>query len=51
VIATAMTYVGISPFWGKAIHGIIILAALLANVALTRLADCGPFRRAALDVR
>lgn len=51
VIATAMTYVAISPFWGKAIHGIIILAALLTNVALTRLADGGPFRRAAYDVR
>ena len=50
-ITTAMTYVGISPFWGKAIHGIIIVAALLANAALTRLADDGSFRRAAFDFR
>jgi rhamnose transport system permease protein len=50
-ITTALTYVGISPFWGKAIHGIIILAALLTNAALTRLADDGSFRRAAFDFR
>jgi len=33
-IGTAMTYVGISPFWAKAIQGLIILAALVADAAL-----------------
>jgi len=37
-IGTAMTYVGISPFWGKAIQGLIILAALIADSALARMA-------------
>ena len=36
-IGTAMTYVGISPFWAKAIQGVIILAALVADAALARL--------------
>jgi len=36
-IGTAMTYVGISPFWGKAIQGLIILAALVADAAMARL--------------
>ena len=36
-IGTATTYVGISPFWGKAIQGVIILAALLADVAVARM--------------
>ena len=36
-IGTAMTYVGISPFWAKAIQGLIILAALVADAALARL--------------
>ena len=35
-IGTAMTYVGISPFWAKAIQGLIILAALVADAALAR---------------
>jgi rhamnose transport system permease protein len=33
-IGTAMTYVGISPYWEKAIQGLIILAALVADAAL-----------------
>ncbi|MDQ2667539.1 MAG: ABC transporter permease [Gemmatimonadota bacterium] len=37
-IGTAMTYVGISPFWGKAIQGLIILAALVADATLARMA-------------
>jgi rhamnose transport system permease protein len=36
-IGTAMTYVGISPFWAKAIQGLIILAALVADAALARI--------------
>ncbi len=36
-IGTATTYVGISPFWGKAIQGVIILAALVADVAVARM--------------
>lgn len=35
-IGTAMTYVGISPFWAKAIQGLIILAALVADATLAR---------------
>lgn len=37
-IGTAMTFVGISPFWGKAIQGLIIIAALVTDAALARLA-------------
>jgi rhamnose transport system permease protein len=37
-IGTAMTYAGINPFWTKAIQGLIILAALVADAALARLA-------------
>ena len=40
-IGTAMTYVGISPFWAKAIQGAIIISALLADAALARLATRG----------
>ena len=36
-IGIAMTYVGISPFWAKAIQGLIILAALVADAALARM--------------
>jgi rhamnose transport system permease protein len=36
-IGTAMTYVGISPMWAKAVQGAIILAALAADAALARL--------------
>ena len=36
-IGTALTYVGISPYWEKAIQGLIILAALVADAALARL--------------
>ena len=41
-IGTAMTYVGISPFWAKAIQGLIILAALVADAALARMARAHP---------
>ena len=36
-IGTAMTYVGINPFWAKAIQGVIILASLVADAALARI--------------
>jgi rhamnose transport system permease protein len=49
-IGTAMTYVGISPFWAKAIQGLIILAALVADAAIARLERHGSLfgRRAAV---
>ncbi len=36
-IGTALTFVGINPFWEKAIQGAIILAALVSDVALSHL--------------
>ncbi len=36
-IGTALTFVGINPFWEKAIQGAIILAAVVSDVALGRL--------------
>jgi rhamnose transport system permease protein len=42
-IGTALTFLGINPFWEKAIQGAIILAALVSDVALGRL---NPRRRA-----
>ncbi|HLM58385.1 MAG TPA: ABC transporter permease [Pyrinomonadaceae bacterium] len=36
-IGTALTFVGINPFWEKAIQGAIILAALVSDVALGHL--------------
>lgn len=36
-IGTALTFLGINPFWEKAIQGAIILAALASDVALERL--------------
>jgi rhamnose transport system permease protein len=51
-IGTAMTYVGISPFWAKAIQGLIILAALVADAALARLERHGSlFKRGAVVAR
>ena len=35
-IGTAMSYLGISPFWGKAIQGLIILTALMCDTLLAR---------------
>lgn len=52
VIGTAMTYVGISPFWSKAIQGLIILAALVAEAALARMERHGSlFGRAPVAAR
>jgi rhamnose transport system permease protein len=42
-IGTALTFLGINPFWEKAIQGAIILAALVSDVVLGRL---NPSRRA-----
>ena len=36
-IGTALTFLGINPFWEKAIQGAIILAALISDIALSRL--------------
>ena len=36
-IGTVLTFVGVNPFWEKAIQGAIILAALASDVALGRL--------------
>jgi rhamnose transport system permease protein len=36
-IGTALTFLGINPFWEKAIQGAIILAALASDVALESL--------------
>jgi rhamnose transport system permease protein len=41
-IGTALTYLGINPFWEKAIQGAIILAALASDAALDRLAALRP---------
>jgi rhamnose transport system permease protein len=36
-IGTALTFMGINPFWEKAIQGAIVLAALVSDLALGRL--------------
>lgn len=43
-IGTALTFLGINPFWEKAIQGAIILAALVSDVALGRLERNGTTR-------
>lgn len=40
-VGTALTYLGINPFWEKAIQGAIILIALVSDVALGRLEKNG----------
>ncbi len=45
-IGTALTFLGINPFWEKAIQGAIILAALVSDVALGRLEKDGESRLA-----
>jgi rhamnose transport system permease protein len=44
-IGTALTYLGINPFWEKAIQGLIILAALVSDVVLQRLGNKKEFAR------
>jgi rhamnose transport system permease protein len=36
-IGTGLTFMGVNPFWERAIQGAIILAALASDVALDRL--------------
>jgi rhamnose transport system permease protein len=43
-IGTSLTYVGINPFWEKAIQGAIILAAVVSDVALGRLTQARTLR-------
>ena len=38
-IGTALTFLGINPFWEKAIQGLIILAALVSDILLRRLEE------------
>jgi rhamnose transport system permease protein len=45
-IGTALTFVGVNPFWEKAIQGAIILAALVSDVALGRLEKNGKLNTA-----
>jgi rhamnose transport system permease protein len=40
-IGTGLTFMGINPFWEKAIQGGIILAALASDVVLGRLEQHG----------
>ena len=40
-IGTALTFLGINPFWEKAVQGAIILVALVSDVALGRLEHHG----------
>jgi rhamnose transport system permease protein len=40
-IGTALTFIGINPFWEKAIQGAIILAAVVSDVVVNRLAKPG----------
>jgi len=37
IVGTSLTFMGVNPFWEKAIQGAIILAALISDVALGRL--------------
>jgi rhamnose transport system permease protein len=46
-IGTALTYLGINPFWEKAIQGLIILAALASDVVLRKLGE----RKLSTDAR
>jgi rhamnose transport system permease protein len=43
-IGTALTFVGINPFWEKAIQGAIILAAVVSDVVVGRLSKPGSVR-------
>jgi len=43
-IGTALTFVGINPFWEKAIQGAIILAAVVSDVVIGRLSKPGAER-------
>jgi rhamnose transport system permease protein len=45
-IGTGLTFLGVNPFWEKAIQGGIILAALVSNVMLGRVEQHGRFNPA-----
>jgi rhamnose transport system permease protein len=45
-IGPALTFVGINPFWEKAIQGTIIIAAVVSDVAMTRLSARRQYRLA-----
>jgi rhamnose transport system permease protein len=45
-IGTGLTFMGVNPFWEKAIQGGIILAALVSNVMLGRVEQHGRFNPA-----
>jgi rhamnose transport system permease protein len=55
MIGTALTFVGINPFWEQAIQGAIILAALASDAAFDRLtrrsAHVRPLARAGTATR
>ena len=42
-ISTGLTFIGVNPFWAKAIQGAIILLALVSDVVLGRLENHGKF--------
>jgi rhamnose transport system permease protein len=43
-IGAALTYLGVNPFWEKAIQGAIILAAVVSDAAFSRAKRRGEFR-------
>ena len=43
-VGTALTFVGINPFWERSVQGAIILAALVSDVALGRVEHHGRIR-------
>lgn len=49
-IGTALSFVGISPAWEKALHGVVILVALLAEAMLGGLASRAAGRRTSARV-
>jgi rhamnose transport system permease protein len=49
-IGTALTFLGINPFWEKAIQGVVILAAVMSDVALGRM-TAFRFRNSGLRAR
>jgi len=49
-VGTALTFAGINPFWEKAIQGLIIIAALISDVAGERIQIVGRRRSQQLDL-
>lgn len=48
-IGTALTYLGVNPFWERAVQGAVILAALVSDVLLARVSARALPPRAAAD--